>query len=214
MGFCGDFPQRAAFCGLRMSWRLPLELLLALLRAAQMDAGFPGENRMSSVSRGRLYIDRDVQRALVLQLVRHWALFVVVLTGILLALDSLSDPQRSIGQHFWSLWQQHSALLVVVGALFPVFLYDSIKLSNRFAGPIMRLRSALREAAAGELSRPIVFRKDDFWQDIAKSYNALLSRLADERQGRAATEVAWNQDEPSESALVGAGDDEAVLSRT
>lgn len=168
---------------------------------------------MSSVSRGRLYIDRDVQRALVLQLVRHWALFVVVLTGILLALDSLSDPQRSFGQHFMSLWQRHSALLVVVGALFPVFLYDSIKLSNRFAGPIMRLRSALREAAAGELSRPIVFRKDDFWQDIANNYNALLTRLAEERQGRAATEVAWNPDETDALATANAAEGEEVLSR-
>jgi hypothetical protein len=163
---------------------------------------------MSKGSRERLYVDKDVQRALVLQLVRHWAVFVAVLTGILLALDSLSEPQRSIGQHFLSLWQKHAPLLVVAVALFPVFLYDSIKLSNRFAGPIMRLRSALREAAAGDVSRPLVFRKNDFWQDMAESYNALLVRLREERSNGAATEVAWRDDAAGE--LVGAGSADTV----
>ncbi len=161
---------------------------------------------MSSVPRGRLYIDKDVQRALVLQLVRHWALFMVVLTGILLALDSLSEPQRSLRQHLLSLWQRHTTLLVVVVALFPAFLYDSIKLSNRFAGPIMRLRSALREAAAGELSQPLVFRKSDFWQDMAVNYNALRERLQEERSVGTPTEAAWNDREVGELISTGSGE--------
>lgn len=132
---------------------------------------------MSTVSRGRLYIDRDVQRALVVQLIKHWLIFVTVLTGILFALETLSDPQISFSRHFTSLWQRHAPLLIVIVALFPVFAYDSIKLSNRFAGPILRLRNALRESAFGAEAKPIHFRKDDFWQDIAASYNVLVERL-------------------------------------
>jgi hypothetical protein len=171
-------------------------------------------NAMSKAPRGRLYIDKDVQRALVLQLVRHWAVFVVVLTGILLAMDSLSEPQRSFGQHFLSLWQRHAGLLIVVAALFPVFLYDSVKLSNRFAGPIMRLRRALQDAAAGDLSRPLVFRKNDFWQDIAENYNALLMRLQEERNARGGTELAWSPENAEDLAMAGAGEGERVLSHS
>jgi len=62
-------------------------------------------------------------------------------------------------------------------ALFPVFAYDSIKLSHRFVGPIMRLRRVLRQAALGEHVPPLQFRQDDFWQDLAGSFNTLMERL-------------------------------------
>jgi hypothetical protein len=132
---------------------------------------------MKKISRGRLYVDKDVQRALLLQMIRHWAMFGAVLTGILLALDSLTDPSKSFGEHFFSLWQTHASLLVTIAALFPIFVYESFKLSNRFSGPMLRLRRLMRQAADGEPVRPIEFRDGDFWQDMAESFNDLVSRL-------------------------------------
>lgn len=132
---------------------------------------------MKKTSRGRLYVDKDVQRALLLQMIRHWVLFGVVLTGILLALDSLTDPSKSFGGHFLSLWQRHATLLATVAALFPIFVYESIKLSNRFAGPMLRLRRLMRQAADGEPVGSLEFRDGDFWQDMAASFNDLVSRL-------------------------------------
>jgi hypothetical protein len=146
---------------------------------------------MSKPSRGRLYIDKDVQRALVLQLMRHWLIFVTVLAGMLLALETLRDPHASLTQHARQLWYSHAPLLIVIASLFPVFLYDSIKLSNRFAGPILRLRRALREAVSGESTRPLQFRKDDFWQDMADSFNALLPRLKPLADAPPAERAAW-----------------------
>lgn len=180
---------------------------------------------MSKPSRGRLYIDKDVQRALVLQLVRHWAVFVVVLTGMLLALEALGQPGASLGEHVASLWTRHAALLAVIASLFPVFMYDSMKLSNRFAGPIMRLRRALREANAGGPPQPLKFRKDDFWQDMADSFNELVERLhASEREspseqprGKTATcEAAERRDEWSrvtEEKMAGHDEMAEALSR-
>jgi hypothetical protein len=133
---------------------------------------------MTSGARGRLYVDKDVQRALLWQLFRHWALFVTVLMGMLLAIEALNaNPQPTWGGFFRAAWQRHAPLLLVVATLFPVFAYDSIKLSHRFVGPILRLRGAMRQAALGQPVKNLQFRKEDFWQDMACSFNALIERL-------------------------------------
>lgn len=132
---------------------------------------------MSQSTRGKLYIDKDVQRALLWQLFRHWTLFVVLLAGMLLALESLQAPQRSLLDLASALCTRHAPLLLVIASLFPVFAYDSIKLSHRFVGPIVRLRGALRAVAAGQSVQPLQFRKGDFWQDMADSFNTVAERL-------------------------------------
>jgi hypothetical protein len=139
---------------------------------------------MSKRARGQLYVDKDVQRALLFQLFRHWTLFVAVLTGMLLMLEALSaGPQPSLAAYFQATWRHYSPLFIVVATLFPVFAYDSIKLSHRFVGPIVRLRRAMRQAALGERVEPVQFRKSDFWQDMAPTFNALLERLPEDADG-------------------------------
>jgi hypothetical protein len=51
---------------------------------------------------------------------------------------------------------------------------DTLRLTNRFVGPIYSLRRALREAAEGNVSRPLQFRDDDFWRDVADDFNRAL----------------------------------------
>lgn len=160
------------------------------------------ELAMAQNTRGRLLIDRDVQRALLWQMLRHWTAFVIVLIAMLLAVESLSGPPRSLATHVQALWTQHAALLVVIAALFPVFAYDSVKLSNRFVGPIMRLRGALRAASAGEPVRPLQFRKNDFWQDMAEHFNQLMEQAARkrDRHDMGPTDV-WNGSDGLEATV-------------
>ena len=149
---------------------------------------------MGRNTRGRLYVDRDVQRALLWQLFRHWSIFVVVLVAMLLVLEGLSGPPRSLGEYAAALWTRHAPLLVVIASLFPVFAYDSIKLSHRFVGPVIRLRGALRSAAAGEPVKPLKFRQGDFWQDMADHFNDLMNQVQQERtrRDRVPTDV-WDE---------------------
>jgi nitrogen fixation/metabolism regulation signal transduction histidine kinase len=92
-------------------------------------------------------------------------------------LQVLSDPFRPLGYHFANVWITHGPFLIVTVFLLPVFVMDSIKLSNRFAGPIYSLRRAIREIAQGQPARKIKFRRRDFWHDLADDYNAMLLRL-------------------------------------
>ena len=143
---------------------------------------------MALKKRGRLYIDRDVQRALLWQLFRHWTIFIAMLVGMLLAFEAFAEgPPKSLLAALQNLWLRHATLFVVIATLFPVFAYDSIKLSHRFVGPVMRLRGALRSAADGEPIKPLKFRENDFWHDMADSFNDLVERLQSGGECRAGT---------------------------
>ena len=48
--------------------------------------------------------------------------------------------------------------------LLPVFLYDTVKLSNRFAGPVIRLRRAMQAISQGNAVEKLQFRENDFWR--------------------------------------------------
>ena len=67
--------------------------------------------------------------------------------------------------------------------LFPAFALDTVRFSNRFVGPITRVRRCLRElGTTGETER-ITFRDDDFWAEMAEEFNAVTDRLKRAEQG-------------------------------
>jgi hypothetical protein len=67
--------------------------------------------------------------------------------------------------------------MLVMVFLLPVFVMDTIKLSHRFAGPVLSLRRAMREIVSGQTPRMLQFRKSDFWHDLADDYNKLAASL-------------------------------------
>ena len=60
---------------------------------------------------------------------------------------------------------------------FPVFVYDVIRLSHRFAGPIVSLKKNLRDMAKGEEVAPLRFRNNDFWKNLTEDMNSIAKRL-------------------------------------
>ncbi len=71
---------------------------------------------------------------------------------------------------------------LIMVALFPAFALDTIRFSNRFVGPIARLRRHMRELAAGEKVSSLAFRDNDFWADVADEFNTVAQMVQD--QGR------------------------------
>ena len=96
--------------------------------------------------------------------------------------------------------------------LLPSFIYDAVKLSNRFAGPMVRLKNELGKAAdSGEL-KEISFREGDFWAEIAESYNSMI-RSVNEKNGTPVdkSELADANEQKAISAKV-ANEKQEVLS--
>lgn len=91
--------------------------------------------------------------------------------GVLLWTKLIDTPTDPWATTFSLAWQRFIPFVIVSISLVPVFVWDAIKLSNRFAGPIVRVRHALAQIADGQSPKPIEFRNGDFWKSLAVDLN-------------------------------------------
>lgn len=148
--------------------------------------------------RKKLFVDRAVQGSLLRRVALHWALYftgLVVVLGIFYVLKSLATSQPMSLDDFF---RDHMITFAVLLALVPVFLYDTLKLSHRFAGPIVRLRNGLRDWADGKEVSAIKFRQKDFWADLADHFNRAVERSNREEPEPACCDSNDTADEPVE----------------
>lgn len=69
-------------------------------------------------------------------------------------------------------------LLVILQALFlSVTFLVSMFVSHRIAGPLFKLKQFFRRASEGDTFSTLSFRKADHFQDLARSYNDMMSGL-------------------------------------
>ncbi len=128
-------------------------------------------------------VEKQVQGALGWRICAHWFIFLGLSVSVTCALQMLGNFQQA------SLWGRFEAAImgqvgsiVVLLALLPWFVHDSLKLSNRFAGPMVRLKKSIIELTNESDTAPVVFRNGDFWQEIAIKFNELRLRVSTERE--------------------------------
>jgi hypothetical protein len=127
--------------------------------------------------RRQLFVDPKVQGALVLRVVLYWAICVVAIALMLLCWRIITGPARLFYTHFDAMWFHYGPVLVASFFLLPLVVYDIVEMSNRFCGPLFRLRRSMRALARGEHVNPISFREGDYWPEFAQEFNALLARI-------------------------------------
>jgi hypothetical protein len=132
---------------------------------------------MPRSQRRQTFVDSQVQGALARRIILHWLFFVCVCWGVPLFVQLVLAPSRPVEQTLRLIWTTQGPLMLAMVFLLPVFVIDTIKLSHRFTGPILNLRRALQEVAAGQPPRKLQVRQNDFWQDLASDYNVLAARL-------------------------------------
>ena len=126
--------------------------------------------------------DHRVQWAIARHTVLYWLAFTLTTLAVLalhLLFLGLFTPWR---EH----WPAICRLVAVAMSLsliliLPLFIYKSFQLSNRFVGPVKRLRRTLRELAEGKPFSPVKFRKDDYWQEMAEELNLAIETLMKQR---------------------------------
>lgn len=128
--------------------------------------------------RSRLLVDPRVQWTIASRLLLHWASFFacVITISTMVRLMFLAGDNGFVNSLSESLSTQMPILIVML-MLLPVFLRDSLKLSNRFAGPMYRLRTTLRSMAQKQPVGPIKFRDGDFWMEAATDFNIVLQQV-------------------------------------
>jgi hypothetical protein len=137
---------------------------------------------MSEKSRTKNYIDNHVQGALLRRIFSHWLMFFTVAGFAVILLQTLlGDSDVSVMERLKYQAGEFTFFAIVMGALLPAFMLDTIRFSNRFVGPITRLRRHLRQLADGN-SDKCSFRGADFWQDMAEEFNAVANLVEKQKQ--------------------------------
>jgi len=123
------------------------------------------------------FVDPDVQGALIKRVVVYWLACVITVSLFILCSWILIGRAGIFITHFSDMWFYYSPAIIAALLLLPLLITDVIRMSNRFVGPLVRLRRGLRAVGRGESAHPIQFRDNDFWQDFAEEYNAVLGRI-------------------------------------
>jgi hypothetical protein len=132
---------------------------------------------MAKFKRRQLFVDSKVQGAVVLRLLGYGLVTFITTTSMILIWRMTTGPRQPLSLHFADLWIDYGPALIASLLLVPLIVIDCVRLTNRFAGPLYRMRRSLRDLAMGVPVSPIYFREADFWQDIADEFNAVSAKL-------------------------------------
>jgi hypothetical protein len=132
----------------------------------------------SQIKRARKYVDRNVQGGLLTRMAIHWGVFFFTSAFAYIVVQAIVSPNgTSFLQRIQNSLTEFSLLGLLMLTLMPAFFLDVVRFSNRFAGPIVRLRRFLRELGENGEVPPLKFRDDDFWMEIAKEFNVCRERI-------------------------------------
>lgn len=129
-------------------------------------------------SRKTKVVNVQVQWTLAARVMLHFFVFVCVGAALGLINQFLSNPLASATDHLAAFWRQSKPLLLALLCLVPIFVRDTLKLTNRIAGPIYNLHRTCEQLAAGDPNvRPLQFRNGDMWADLPEKFNGMVEKL-------------------------------------
>jgi hypothetical protein len=124
---------------------------------------------MFTSRRRQLFID-GVQSVIMVRVVAYWLFCLLASALMACCWIAWLDRPASSGELIALLFRHYGPVFLATLILLPLVIMDVLRLTNRFVGPVFRLRRALREAAEGH-PKPLQFRDDDFWREVAEDFN-------------------------------------------
>jgi len=127
--------------------------------------------------RRQFFVDRQVQGELMLRTVMYWFFCLISVAMMLLCWRVVTSEPMSFTGHVQAMWYQFAPAILTSLILVPIVVVDSLKFSNRFAGPVLRLRGTITRLADGERVEPVNFRENDYWREFAEEFNRMIARV-------------------------------------
>jgi len=144
---------------------------------------------MATAKRMKYLVDPPVQWAIGRRILLQWAAFAVCLLMVNVILRTMTEmivtPFR---EAFVNSLTSQISVLVILASMLPMLVLDTVKFTNRFAGPMYRLKNAIRCVRHDAAPAPLVFRGGDFWQEVTADFNALSGDIQSLRHRNAALE--------------------------
>ncbi len=121
-------------------------------------------------------VDKQVQLHVAGRVIVYWC---SALLFVLLPLALLRTVQvgGTFPMNILVVCQQYWQVFTMLFLFLPFAIYDSIRVSNQYAGPIYRLREELRKREEGKKIGPITFREGDHYTDLPQSINMLIEQV-------------------------------------
>ncbi len=136
---------------------------------------------MSSVSPAKLrqqyLVEYDVQMALLSRMFFYALGGTIYFVVMIVCSQWLSDPERPLGDVLIQSVSDTACWLPGFLLFTPLAAIDLLKTTNRAAGPIHRLRREMKSLIQNNSDRPLQFRDEDYWTDLAVSFNQIRGEL-------------------------------------
>jgi hypothetical protein len=132
---------------------------------------------MASFRRTAFFVDPKAQRAFLARIAAYWFLCLVASGTSLVAWMLLTGGPRVLFQPLAEFWPQFAPAVVVSSLMLPILMFDCVRLTNRFAGPMFRVRREMRNLANGIPTHSIHLRTGDFWMGFVAEFNAVRERV-------------------------------------
>jgi hypothetical protein len=161
---------------------------------------------MLPTRRRRLFVDFKLQGALLVHTLIYWLYCLLSVSLIALCWIIFVQRPETSSQLFSTLWMNFGPALIGSLVLLPIVLMDCLRLSNRFAGPMVRIQSAMKQLADGETAAPVHLRDHDFWHEFSQNLNRVIADSAkqtessDEGPARPTTGLDATSSSPKEAS--------------
>ena len=157
--------------------------------------------------RRKLFVEPRMQGLLVFKILLYWINAFLTIGLLLAAWNVFTEGPGSSRQLFINVWNSVGPALFASLVLLPIIVLDSIRWSNRYAGPMVRLHESLRNLADGKDVQPLNFRKGDLWFEMAEQFNRISARMKEGEtspSSHAAVEISTQSPapEPAETTAV------------
>lgn len=136
----------------------------------------------SAFLRQHLLVDSSVQGPLLRRIAFYSLACGLYFMMALVITESLSNPHEAVSETTRRCLDEAAFWAPGFMLLTPIIIYDLLGISNRFAGPIFRLRHQMRDLAKGKPTAPLTFREGDYWQEVADSFNQIRRELLELRE--------------------------------
>jgi methyl-accepting chemotaxis protein len=129
-----------------------------------------------SEDRKKVWID-PFQTQLSNRIAAYLAVFFVVFVNLLFGWRLIAEGPVDPWRQFIETLYANLPVFIVLLFLVPVLAWDTIRMSHRLVGPLVRFRKTMEAIADGEPVRPIKLRDGDYLTDLRDEFNRMLESL-------------------------------------
>ncbi|MEL7265917.1 MAG: hypothetical protein AAFP69_14045 [Planctomycetota bacterium] len=149
---------------------------------AAPSAAAMGQFVTTAKPRGQLLVENRLQISLIVRSINHSICCILYFSGVMFCTSLYSQPSQPLSYHFNEYINDAVFWLPGLLVMIPLMAYDMLRHSNRFVGPIYRLKCEIRKLLGKVQTRHVKIREDDYYQELIDEYNQLRGEYLDMRE--------------------------------